>query len=156
MNGTPRDGFEGVRRRAAEYPADPAAAALAGSRVLARRLALLYAVAAAAVAILALSTWAVSAAGRGPEQRPSIAAIRVDPAAAELSVGEMTRFRVEGELEDGSSVVPDVRWSSSDAQIIDVDASGVATALAPGRATITASVGDLADSATVESGNVIE
>ena len=86
-----------------------------------------------------------------PVPPPTPTTVTVTPATAELTALESTvRFRAEirdqhGKLMDASKAV----WSSGDTRVATVDASGLATATGNGKATITATAGDVSGTATV-------
>ena len=101
---------------------------------------------------LSLST-SVGAAACDPLQvaPPGPATVTVTPATSELaSLGETVRLTAEvrnqnGELISGAIVV----WSSDQPDVATVNASGLVTAVANGRATVTATSGPASGSATV-------
>lgn len=78
------------------------------------------------------------------------AAVDVTPATAAIVVGGTTSFEAEA-TDANENVIEDaeVTWTSSDETVATVDESGTATGQGQGSATITASVGDVSDMATV-------
>ena len=88
--------------------------------------------------------------GRGATPPPAWTSIQIAPAQAELEVG--------GEVELGVAFLPTPApnvetptpvWTSSAPSIVSVSPSGIATALAPGSAVVTAQAGNLAASTVV-------
>ncbi|NKF23972.1 Ig-like domain-containing protein [Solimonas marina] len=74
-----------------------------------------------------------------------VAVSRIDPTSASISVGASQTFTVYATYADGSesAVDPsDIDWTSSDATIATVDATGSATGVAEGTVTITATLKD--------------
>ena len=86
-----------------------------------------------------------------PPPAPVATAVTVTPASATLSaLGETARFTAEvrdqhGQVMSGAAVA----WTSSDASVASVDASGLVTAAANGSATITATAGSVSGTAGV-------
>ncbi len=71
---------------------------------------------------------------------PQIVSITVTPPTPSLVVGGVQQFSAVAKYDDGSSkVLGDCNWSSSNATILYVNSWGMATALAAGSATLTAS-----------------
>jgi uncharacterized protein YjdB len=70
---------------------------------------------------------------------------KVEPASASLTVGQASEVRVIWTASDGSTrdVSDDAEWASSDESVVHVDGAGLATAIAPGTAEVTAEVDDL-------------
>lgn len=66
------------------------------------------------------------------------------------SKGEEVRFTATGSFSDGSTkdLTTDVTWSSSDAKVASIDASGLVSALEPGTTQIEAASGDVTGAAT--------
>ncbi len=87
----------------------------------------------------------------GPEPRPpEVAAIAVSaPRGSILGVGTSAALIAQATAPDGSSVDADLLWRSSDESVARVDPDGLVTAVAPGRATISASAGDASGNAVV-------
>ena len=86
-----------------------------------------------------------------PPPAPQPASVTVTPAAAQLTaLGDTVRLRAEvldqlGRIMNGMVV----SWSSGDAAVATVDASGLVTAAANGMATITATAGSASGSAAL-------
>ena len=70
------------------------------------------------------------------------AVIAVSPVADTITVGETVRLAAEAFDANGFAVGAEFAWSSSNVSVARVDASGLVTALAPGRATVTAAAGE--------------
>ena len=86
-----------------------------------------------------------------PPSAPVATTVAVSPGSAALSaLGERARFTAEvrdqsGQVMEGAAVA----WTSSDASVAPVDASGLVTAVAKGSATITAVAGSASGTAAV-------
>lgn len=79
------------------------------------------------------------------------ATVTVTPATGTLMVGETLQFTAEV-LDGVGASIPGaaVTWSSSDPAVVTVDATGLATAVAEGSATISATAGTASGTATTE------
>jgi len=80
---------------------------------------------------------------------PTVTPVSVTIASAppQLRIGERPRLRAAVRDQTGAAVANAVvEWTSSDPNIVSVDANGTARALRPGRVTIRAAVGDLTSS----------
>ena len=85
----------------------------------------------------------------GPE------AITISPASATLAApGETIRLVATVEPQARLTTGADITWASLDASVVSVDASGLVTAAGAGATRITATVGTLTDTATIEVGLV--
>ena len=86
-----------------------------------------------------------------PAPAPVATAVTVNPGSATLSaLGETARFTAEVRDQNGQVMAgAAVAWSTSDASVATVDASGVATAAANGSATIMATAGPVSGTAAV-------
>ncbi|MBJ6725984.1 N,N-dimethylformamidase beta subunit family domain-containing protein [Geomesophilobacter sediminis] len=82
---------------------------------------------------------------------PTLVSLSVTPAAPTLLVGTTQQFTATGTYTDGSTqdLTSQVTWSTSNAAVATVAASGLATAVASGSSTITATSGTLRGSSTV-------
>jgi uncharacterized protein YjdB len=82
---------------------------------------------------------------------PDIATIAVTPPAAEITVGGTSlQLAAEPRSSTGDPVTGrTVTWSSSTPAVATVSANGLVTAVAPGSATISASIGDVTGSAAI-------
>jgi surface protein len=85
------------------------------------------------------------AVGRG-----KVHSVAVDPPAASLKVGATQQFEATVTNVDGETMLRNVQWSSSDADVATVNGDGLATALAVGDAIIEARVGNVRGQAEVE------
>ena len=100
------------------------------------------AVAVAGIALLVLSC-GDGAVEPDPRPAPVPTTVTITPASASMtSLGETARFTAEVRDQNGQAMTgAAVAWASSDASVAAVDASGLVTAAANGRATITATAG---------------
>jgi alpha-tubulin suppressor-like RCC1 family protein len=73
-------------------------------------------------------------------------AIRLLPSSSSLAVGETKGMQL---LDDFDLTPGEITWTTDDATIASVDASGLVTALAPGQATISATAGTLVANAEI-------
>ncbi len=92
-----------------------------------------------------------------PPPAPVATAVTVNPGSAALSaLSETARFTAEVRDQNGQVMAgAAVAWTSSDASVATVDASGVATAAANGSATITATAGSASGTGTVTVAQVV-
>jgi uncharacterized protein YjdB len=89
------------------------------------------------------ATLTVSAGGGGTT--PTLSSISVTPANPSITVGATRQFTATGEYSDGSShdITTQVTWSSSNTSFATVNNSGLATGVAAGTVTISASLGGI-------------
>jgi trimeric autotransporter adhesin len=82
---------------------------------------------------------------------PTISAISVTPEAMTLPIGISQQFTATAIYSDGSTVdlVSGVAWSSSSTAVATIDNTGLASTVAAGTTTITATVGALTDTASL-------
>lgn len=78
-------------------------------------------------------------------QGPGLVAISVSPNPAVVPLGGTTQFTAVGVFSDGTTnpITSTVEWTSSDDAVLTLDGSGVATGVAAGSATVTATRADL-------------
>ena len=78
---------------------------------------------------------------------PTISSISVTPVGLTLGIGINQQYTATATYSDGSSqdLVSGVTWSSSSTSVATINNSGLATTVAAGAATITATVGSLSD-----------
>ncbi|MFQ5780282.1 MAG: S8 family serine peptidase, partial [Nitrospiria bacterium] len=88
-------------------------------------------------------------AGGGPP--PALASIAVTPTTASIPVGATEQFVATGSFADGSTadLTSSVTWSSSNSAVATMNAAGLATAIAEGTTTITATSGTISNVATL-------
>ncbi|MDO2949802.1 beta strand repeat-containing protein [Aeromonas simiae] len=81
----------------------------------------------------------------------SVQSIQVIPATTSLALGTQVHFTAIATLSDGSTVdiTNQAAWSTSNAAIVTIDASGLATAIAKGSATLSATLQGVTHSASV-------
>jgi hypothetical protein len=94
------------------------------------------------------ATATATVSGPGPEP----ASLALSPASASIAVGATQAFTVDAALPDGDTcaLAPvSVVWTTSDLTVVTVSSSGLATAVAPGTATISATLGSVAGTATL-------
>ena len=86
--------------------------------------------------------------GSGSPPPPTLQSISVSPTTASVTVGKTLQFAASGHFSDGSTqaLSSGLTWSSSNADA-SVSATGVATGMAPGTATISASQGTMISNA---------
>ncbi len=95
------------------------------------------------------------ACGGGDDDTPSpgitLKSITVSPATANVAVGATQQFAVNGVYSDGKTkaVTTGVTWTSSTTTVATINTSGLATAVANGSTTITATAGKLKGTATL-------
>jgi uncharacterized protein YjdB len=82
---------------------------------------------------------------------PSISSISITPEELTLAAGILQQFTATAIYTDGSSqdLVSGVSWTSSTPSVATIDASGIASILAEGTTTITATVGAFSDSTSI-------
>jgi uncharacterized protein YjdB len=82
---------------------------------------------------------------------PTISAISVTPEGMTLPIGIGQQFTTTAIYSDGSSadLTSGVVWTSSTPTVASIDSTGLASMLAPGTTTVTATVGSLTDSTSV-------
>jgi len=78
------------------------------------------------------------------------ARIAVTPRVTKLVAGQRRRLSAGVTSEDGDARQDTVTWRSSSRAIVRVDANGIVTAVAPGRASVTAAVGAVTERVPVE------
>jgi uncharacterized protein YjdB len=81
----------------------------------------------------------------------TLTAIQVTPASLSVAKGQQQQYFAQGVYSDKTSadITGMVSWSSSDATIATVSTTGLTTAIAPGTATITASVDGISSTASL-------
>lgn len=80
---------------------------------------------------------------------PNVVSVTVSPTSATVEVGGTQQFTAVAKDENGNAVSDSVIWTSSDASVVSVSTSGMATGVAAGNAAITATVGGVAGSAVI-------
>jgi len=82
---------------------------------------------------------------------PTISSISVTPVGLTLGIGINQQYTASATYSDGSTqdLVSGVTWSSSSTSVATIDNSGLATTVADGTTTITATVGSLSDTSTL-------
>jgi uncharacterized protein YjdB len=93
----------------------------------------------------------LGAPGSGGGSSASLVSIAVTPADADLLLGAVQQYTATGTYSDNSTkdITATVTWSSSDATVASIDAGGLATALALGSTTISATSGSVTGSTTL-------
>ncbi|MGH9505202.1 MAG: beta strand repeat-containing protein [Terriglobales bacterium] len=81
----------------------------------------------------------------------NLASISIAPAASSIPVNTTQQFSATGTYADGSSsdLTSLVTWTSITTAVVTVDANGLATGVAPGTSTISASIGGVTGSTTL-------
>jgi trimeric autotransporter adhesin len=93
------------------------------------------------LAFMVLIGLAVGAGCRGFFVKPNLTQVAVGPATPTIQTGDTNntqQFTAFGTFDDGSHSNPPVNWSSSDDTVATISGSGLATAVARGTTTITA------------------
>jgi trimeric autotransporter adhesin len=82
---------------------------------------------------------------------PTVASIAVTPVGLTLAIGINQQYVATATYSDGSSadLTSGVTWSSSDTNTATINSSGLATTVAAGQVTITATLGALSDQSTL-------
>jgi hypothetical protein len=96
--------------------------------------------------LLVVLIWALSACGGdGAPQPPVLQRIAVTAARTSNPAGLSEPLTATGSYSDGTSqlITAGVNWTSSDAAVVSVSSSGLATGHRPGSATLTAAVGNV-------------
>jgi uncharacterized protein YjdB len=91
-----------------------------------------------------------NSSGTGPTSK-TLKSITASPAQASISVGATEQFTATATYSDGSTgdITQAATWTDSNSKIATITSSGIATAVAPGSATITASMEGMSGSATL-------
>jgi hypothetical protein len=76
---------------------------------------------------------------------PQLTTLEISPQNASIALGQTVQFKATGEFSDGSSKdeTPAVVWTSSNSTVASIAATGLATSLSAGNATMTASIGSI-------------
>jgi uncharacterized protein YjdB len=84
-------------------------------------------------------------------QSVSLTSITISPAAETMSVGDTQQFTAMADYSNNTSadITSSVSWTSSSTSVATIDRNGLATAVASGTATITATSGGISGSTTV-------
>ena len=75
------------------------------------------------------------------DEELKITTVSITPESATVQVGEQQQFSALLTDQNGNSIEGDITWSSSDTTIATLDTSGLASAIAQGVTTITATAG---------------
>lgn len=86
----------------------------------------------------------------GPEANRLISSVEIKPSGAIIAPDEVGEFRAEVKSGRGTTVSRNVTWRSSDASVIEVDASGQVVAVNEGTATLEATHQGVSGSVTVD------
>jgi len=91
------------------------------------------------------------APGVGPGPEPSLVSIAITPANPALLLGTLQQFKAIGTFSDHSTqnITDSVTWSSSDTTVASIAGTGLATAVALGSATISATLDSVTGTTTV-------
>jgi uncharacterized protein YjdB len=80
----------------------------------------------------------------------NLTSIVVAPATSSMAVDTQQPFTATGIFDDGSTqLLPTVQWSSSDQNVLTIDANGLGTAVNAGTSTVTATSGSISGTASV-------
>jgi uncharacterized protein YjdB len=101
--------------------------------------------------LLAVSLLSLGCGGLSVGKEKTMIAIVVTPATAGMAVGASQQFTATGTYGDGSTadVTPSVTWTSSSPSIATITTAGMATAVAPGSSTMTATLSGISGAATL-------
>jgi len=82
---------------------------------------------------------------------PSLVSISVTPAAASIPLGNTQQYAATGTYSDGSTqnLTNSVTWTSSSKNVATISVGGLATSVAPGSSTISAVLGSVSGSTTI-------
>ena len=103
----------------------------------------------AGTATITATVGSVSGSSTLTVQGPVVTSIAVAPLGATLQLGGTQLYIATVSDQNGNPMSADVVWSSSDETVVTVNESGLATAIAAGTATITATVESVSGTATV-------
>ena len=96
----------------------------------------------------AVSMWACS--GMSSSSANKLTSIAVTPANPPIAVGGTIQFTAMGTFSDGSTrSLPGASWTSSAIDVATISAAGLATGVAPGTTTITATSGGVNGATTL-------
>jgi len=92
--------------------------------------------------VMVLGLLSACGSGSGSDNAPALASIEVTPNTAGGAAGTSTQMTATGIYSDGShkTITSQVTWSSSNTAIATISSAGLATALAPGSATLSAAL----------------
>ncbi len=92
-----------------------------------------------------------SSSGNNPPPTVTLVSIAISPASPSITVGATQQFSATGTYSDGStkSLTTAVNWVSSSQSVATVNTAGLATAVAAGTTTITASSGSITGTTTL-------
>jgi len=76
----------------------------------------------------------------------SLASLSISPTSPDVVINGTTQFTATGKKSDGSATTPSVTWSTGNGVIATIDTNGIATGVAAGTTTVTATSGSLAAS----------
>jgi len=102
-------------------------------------------------AIVCKASYIIDGLGISAAPPPALESIAVTPKTASIAEGSTQQFTATGTYSDGSTadLTTKVAWTSNDVTVATIDASGVATGVVAGEATIMATLDSLTDSATL-------
>lgn len=88
--------------------------------------------------------------GGGSGNPPTLASISISPSVFTIASAQTKQLAAQGVYSDGTTqdVTAQVTWTSNAANFVSVGATGLATGVSPGTATITATLGSISASAT--------
>ncbi len=92
-----------------------------------------------------------SSGGSGGGGTPTLSSISVSPASASLAISSTQSFTATGHYSDGTTkdLTSSASWSSSDSTVATISSGGLATGVAAGTATVTATSGGKSGTATI-------
>jgi len=86
-----------------------------------------------------------------PQSQPSISSLHISPSSMSIGTGATQQFKATAQLSNGflKDVTSAVQWSSTDATVASISATGLANASSSGSVTITATSGTVTATATL-------
>jgi Bacterial Ig-like domain (group 2) len=86
---------------------------------------------------------------------PQLSKLRITPQASSIALGQTVQFKAMEILDDGSTkdATNSVVWMSSNRDVASIDATGLATSLSTGAASVIASAGQVENSAAINVSN---
>jgi uncharacterized protein YjdB len=100
-----------------------------------------------ALAVVISSAVALSSCGGGSSS--PLQSIQISPASPDVVLNSTVQFTATGKKSDGSTTTPSVTWRTGNTAIATIDTNGLATGLAVGTTTVTATSGSVGVATTL-------